>query len=333
MAARVQGLILGLGKAKQADIATIAASFLRFKKLNTSLTSTGFTTETDAPEIGKGNEFTSAAGVFPVAFTPGNSIEKYCSAEYLTWLLCYALGNVVEATAVYTITPIDPGTTLELPYFSVVEQLAEGGGQAIDNAYIGCCIEDFLLSFNSGVGRQSAKVTANWIGGGKLTTPSGVSVPALQAETGLLSQMMTVITIDGVDYVAAKGTISGSIGWKNNLSRGTFPGSGIQNGAAIAGRIEIGSRAPSLELTVRLLHTSTEQALLLAQTTGTATITFQFDATHLITFVFQSVSLEAVENTDADGLAAVKVMVAPKFHATNGILTVTAKCGVSGIGQ
>lgn len=333
MAARVQGLILGLGKAKQADISTIAASFLRFKKLNMDLTSSGFQTENDAPEIGKGNEFISAAGVFPTAFTPGNRLEKYCSAEYLTWLLCYALGGVAEVAAVYTITPIDNGTTLELPYFSVVEQVPEGGGSAIDNAFIGCAIEDFLLSFNQGVGRQSASVSANWIGSGKITTPSAVTVPAVQSETGLLAAMITALTINGVDYVTAKTNISGSIGWKNNLTRGYFPGSGTQNGAALCGRIEIGARVPSFQFTVRLLATSAELTKLLAQTTGTATITFQFDATHLITFIFQSVSFEMVDNTEAGGIVAVQVTVAPKWHSSNGVLTCTAKCGVTGIAQ
>ncbi len=333
MAARVQGLILGLGKAKQADIVTASASFLRFKKSNMDLTSPGFMTETDAAEIGKGNEFISTAGVYPVAQEPGGRIDKFCSAEYLTWLLCYSLGNVVEATGVYTIIPIDPGTTLELPYFSWVEQVPEGGGAAVDNLFIGNSLEDFTLTFSSGVGRSSATVTANWVGSGNTVSPSAITVPAVQAETGLLSQMITALSINGVDYVAAKTTISGTIGWKNNLTRGYFPGSGIQNGAGIAGRIEIGARVPTFTFTVRLLATSLEYAKLIAQTTGTATITFQFDSAHLITFLFQSVSFETVTNTEASGIVAVNVTVAPKYSVSTGLLTCTAKCGVTGIGQ
>ena len=52
MSARVQGLILGLGNAKQADIATASASFLRFKKIDTTLTSPHPVTENDAAEVG-----------------------------------------------------------------------------------------------------------------------------------------------------------------------------------------------------------------------------------------------------------------------------------------
>ena len=54
-----------------------------------------------------------------------------------------------SAPYTYTIVPIDPGTTLELPYFSLVEQVAEGGGKAVDNLYVGCAIEDFTYQFST----------------------------------------------------------------------------------------------------------------------------------------------------------------------------------------
>ena len=43
---------------------------------------------------------------------------------------------------------------------------------AIDNLYIGCAIEDFTYQFNYGPGRASSKMTVNWVGSGLLTTPS-----------------------------------------------------------------------------------------------------------------------------------------------------------------
>jgi len=334
MAARLQNLILGLGKAKQADISTIAASFLRFKKLNMDLTSTGFSTENDAAEIGKGDEFISVAGVFPVAYSPGGRLEKYSSAEFMTWALCYALGNVVEASSIYTITPIAPGTTLELPYLSVVEQVPEGGATCIDNAFIGCAVEDFLYEFSYGPGRASGKVTVNWVGSGKLTTPSAVTVPAVQTENNMLTASMA-LTIIGVDTVTLKTILKGSFGWKNNLmtNAGFFPGSGMQNGAQIRGRLEIGARMPTFQFTARLLTGSSEYAKLIAQTTGTVVLTVTYDATHTVTLTFASVSFEMVENTEVDGLVAVTVTCAVK--ATSGGVTVTAvaKCGISGIAQ
>ncbi len=334
MAARIQQKILGLGKAKQTNISTISASFLRFKQLNAQLAPTGFNTENDANEIGKGNEFISAAGVFPVAYNPAGRLDKYSSAEFMVWALCYALGNVTEVTGLYTIIPIDPGTTIELPYFSVVEQVAEGGGSALDNAFVGCAIEDFAYEFNYGPGRQSGKCTVNWVGSGLLTTPSAVTVPATLAEHYMLSAGMA-LTINGVDFVSAKTILSGTIGWKNNLmlNTGFFPGSGLQNGAAVRGRLEIGPRVPSLTFTARLLATSTEYAQLIAQTTGTAVLTISFDSTHTVTFTFQSVSFETVDNGEQDGIVSVTVICAPKYDPTNGVLTISAKCGIVGIAQ
>jgi hypothetical protein len=334
VATRIQGLVLGLGKAKQANISTASASFLRFKQINTDVSSNGFSTESDKDEIGKGNEFTSAAGVYPVAFSPGRRIEKFATAEFVTWAVAYGLGNVAEASSIYTILPIDPATTLELPYFTLVEQLAEGGGSAIDNAFVGCAIDDWQLDFNIGPGRQSAKFSCSWMGSGLLTSPSGVSVPALTTEHHMLGASMA-LTINGRNYVSDKTILKGSLGWKNNLmgDAGFFPGSGVQSGAAVRGRLEIGNRVPSFRFSARQLATSDEYTKLFAQTTGTAVLTLTFDSTHTVTFTLQSVSYRSVENTDQDGIASVTVEAEPKFDATNGVLTCTAKCGITGIGQ
>jgi hypothetical protein len=205
MAARVQQLILGLGSGKQASISAAAATFLRFKKLDTSLTTPKPVFENDAAEIGKGHEFITQT--FPSHYDVGNRIEKYASAEFVTWAVAYALGNIAQtgssAPYTYTITPLNPGTTLELPYFSLVEQVAEGGGNAIDNLHVGCAMEDFTYQFNYGPGRASSKMTVNWVGSGLLTTPSGITVPALTTENNMLAASMA-LTINGVDYVGSK---------------------------------------------------------------------------------------------------------------------------------
>ena len=168
MPARVQQLIMGLGKGKQTNIATAGTTFLRFKKLDTGLTTPKPIFENDAAEIGKGHEFITQT--FASHYEVANRLEKYASAEFVTWALAYGLGNIVQTGSVapytYTITPLNPGTTLELPYFSIVEQVAEGGGNAIDNLYVGCAIEDFTYQFNYGPGRASSKMTVNWVGSG-----------------------------------------------------------------------------------------------------------------------------------------------------------------------
>jgi len=335
MAARIQNKILGLGLGKQPDITTISPSFLRFRQLNMELAPSGFLTENDAAEIGKGDEFVSS--VFPVSWNPLARIDKYSSAEFMTWAFCYALGGVTEATGVYTIKPIDPCVDgLELPFFSVVEQVCESGGMALDNAFLGCAIEDVTYDFNYGPGRQSGRVTVNWVGSGKITTPSAVTVPAVVSEHYLLTGSMQC-TINGTNYITAKTLLSGQIAWKNNLllGPGFFPGSGMQDGAAIRGRLEIGVRASTFTFTARLLKNSVEYQLLIAQTTGTATVTVTFDATHTITFNYPMVQYETVINGEQDGLVSVTVNVATKSDpaASPAVapVTVTAQCGITGI--
>jgi hypothetical protein len=320
---------------KQADIDTISADFIRFRQLNSELAPSGLVTENDAAEIGKGDEFVSIAGVYPVSWNPLSRIDKYSSAEFMCWAFAYALGGVTEATGTYTIVPMDPCIDgLELPYFSVVEQVCESGGSALDNAFLGCAIEDVAWDFNYGPGRQSGKVTVNWVGSGKMTTPSGVTVPAAIAENYMLSASMTM-TINGTDYISTKTMLSGQIAWKNNLlvGPGFFPGSGVQNGAAVRGRLEYGARASTLTFTARLLKNSDEYQKLQNATTGPATITATFDATHTITFNYPSVQYETVVNGETDGIVNVTVTCATKSDGTSDPVSITAKCGITGIAQ
>ena len=337
MSARVQQLVLGLGSGKQAAIGTAAASFMRFKKIDTTVTTPKPVFENDAAEIGKGHEFITQT--FPSHYEVANRIEKYASAEYVTWACAYALGNVAQtgsaAPYTYTIVPIDPGTSLELPYFSIVEQVPEGGGKAVDNLYVGCAIEDFTYQFNYGPGRASSRLTVNWVGSGLLTTPSGVVVPALTTENNMLAASMA-LSINGVDYVANKRILSGSVSWKNNLllNAGFFPGSGLQNGLQVRGRMEIGARVPAFQFTVRLVNGSTEYNTLVNQTTGTATLSVQHDAGNSVAFSFPQLAFQVAENTEVDGIVAVSVTGAPQYNTTqNTVISVTTKCGITGIAQ
>lgn len=335
MAARIQNKVLGIGANRQADIVTPSTTFIRFRQLNAELAPSGMQTENDAAEIGKGNEFISSTGVYPVSWNPLARIDKYSSAEFMTWAFGFALGGVTEVTGTYTIVPLDPCVNgLEMPYFTVVEQVCESGGMALDNAFIGCAIEDVTYDFSYGPGRQSGRVTANWVGSGKMTTPSAIVVPAPVAEHYMLSGSMQM-NINGTDYITARTMLSGQISWKNNLLMGPgfYPGSGVQNGAAIRGRIEMGARAVTLTFMARLLKNSTEYTKLLAHTTGTAVITTTFDATHTMTFSFHSVEYEAVVNGEQDGIVTVAVTVAPKYDPTLGVLTITSQCGITGIAQ
>lgn len=335
MATRVQALEIGLSIDKQADISTASTTFLHMEKTNEDITSVNYATVNDAAFIGKGNEFISDHGVFPVSQTPSNRIEFWGDATFLIWSLAYAMGDVQEATGLYTIQSLVPGTSLQLPYATIVEQLDESGSAAIDNAYLGCCVEDVTISMNSGPGPESVKVTTNWIGSGKYTSPSSVSLPDLSTNHFLPSSS-AALTVIGVDYVAATTIESVTIGIKNNLLEkdGFFPGSGTQNGASVRGRLEYGVRQYTLEFTARLLNNSAEFTKLVGQTTGTVVLTLTYDSTHTITFTYGAVSFERVDYTTVDGIACVHVVCAVKDpDGTGHPLVVTGKCAVTGIGQ
>ena len=337
MASRIQNKIYGLGLDAQADIHTASTTYLRFRQLNPELAPSGFQTENDAAEIGKGNEFISVNGVYPVSFSPLGRADKYSSAEFMTWGWAYALGGVSEAAGTYTITPVDPcANGLELPYFTVIEQVCESGGLSLDNAFIGCAVEDITYEFSYGPGRQSGKCTMNWVGSGKMQSPtSPLVVPPVVSEHYMLSGSMTM-NINGTDYITAKTMLSGQLAWKNNLllGPGFYPGSGMQNGAAIRGRLEIGTRTIGLTFTARLLKNSVEyQKLINPPAVATAVVTATFDATHNMTFTFHSVQYETVVNGEQAGIVDVTVNVACKDDPTNGVLTITPQCGITGIAQ
>lgn len=338
--ARVQGLVYALGSAKQADISTISSSFIRVPKLDMGVPFLDYGTETDKDWIGKGSEFVSAGGVYPTAYQFGGSVNRYGSAEFMLWSWLYALSNVTLSTGLYTAVPLDNAAGLEPLYFSIVGQLAGGGGTLFDEAYLGCAIDEVVTEFKYGPTLASIQQNCTYLGSGKHTIPSGVSVPATLAEKYMHSSSMA-ITVNGIDYVAgspgARTMLMGSIGWKNNIIRDMmyYPGSGTVDGAAVGGRMLIGNRVPTFSFTALLQSDSTEYAKLIAQTTGTAVVTFTFDATHFITFTFHSVSFEKVSRTQENGIVAVTVTVAPKTSdgTAAGCLTVTGKCGVSDLCQ
>lgn len=335
MPTRDQQLTFALGSAKQVNISTISPTFNTWRKLNPDIPFLLAETENDAAEIGKGNEFITE--VFKTAKSTTGRIEKYGSAEFTAWGWGYALGDVALASGLYTITPIDPNVTLELPYFTVAALLKEGGSQAIDEAHIGCSIEDVETVFHYGPGRASLRTTVNYSNAGNSILPSGIvgSVPAVLSENYMQSQSLTA-TINGVDIVSNKTALMGTMGWKNNLVlplRYT-PGSGIDgDGFAIGNRTFIGARVPTLSFTVFLLNTSAEYAALVSQTPSTATLHFQFDATHYCTWTYSRITFMRVSRANESGFVTVTVEVAPQYDPTNGVLVFTSKNDIADICQ
>ena len=216
---RLQELLIGFGKGKQTDIATanLLANIWQLKKLNASLANPKLGTENDAAEFGKGHEFPTQ--VFKTAWDVSGTIEKYLSAEIASWAMAFGLGKVVKTgttNLIYTCTPLIPanGDAAELPYFSFIEQIRPGAGVVVDRTAVGNVVEGWTISLGSGPGRANSKITVEFVGSGKVTEPSGITLPAATAEKLLPSASMT-LTINGVDYVTSKNIVSLETSWKN----------------------------------------------------------------------------------------------------------------------
>ena len=344
MPANIRELLIGFGKGKQTDIATanLVAAIWQLKKLNAALANPKLNTENDAEELGKGHEF--ATEVIKTSWDVNGTIEKYLSSDIAAWAMAFGLGKVVKSGTspnfTYTCTPLNPTSDgIELPYFSFIEQIRPGGSSVLDRMAVGCAVESWMISVGSGPGRANSKINIEFVGSGKLTEPSGITLPAATVEKLLLSASLS-LTINGVDYVTSKNIVSLEFGWKNNLrlDAGFFPGSGFQSAGdatsgAIRGRLECGNRQASLKFTARFSSGSTELASLKNQTTGTAVITLQYDTNNKLTVTFQKVSFSAAEVGETDGLVTVAVECQPQYDNTNGVISAVAQCNTDGIAQ
>ena len=221
MPANIRELLIGFGKGKQTDIATanLVAAIWQLKKLNAALANPKLNTENDAEELGKGHEF--ATEVIKTSWDVNGTIEKYLSSDIAAWAMAFGLGKVVKSGTspnfTYTCTPLNPTSDgIELPYFSFIEQIRPGGSPVLDRMAVGCAVESWMISVGSGPGRANSKINIEFVGSGKLTEPSGITLPAATVEKLLLSASLS-LTINGVDYVTSKNIVSLEFGWKNNL--------------------------------------------------------------------------------------------------------------------
>ena len=342
---RLQELLIAFGKGKQTDIATanLVANVWQLKKLNAQLANPKLNTENDAEEYGKGHEFPTQT--FKTSWDVSGTLEKYLSAEIAAWAMAFGLGKVVKSGTTpnftYTCTPLFPanGDAAELPYFSFIEQIRPGAGVVIDRMAVGCAVEGWTITLGSGPGRANSKINIEFAGSGKLTEPSGITLPAATLEK-LLPSASLALTINGVDYVTNKNIVSLEMSWKNNIrtDAGFFPGSGFQTAGdattgVIRGRLEFGNRQGGLKFTARYDNSSTELTKLKAQTTGTATITLTFDTNNSLAITWQKVAFATAEVGETDQVVTVAVEATPLYDSTNGIISAVAKCGVDGICQ
>lgn len=330
-AANIRELSIAFGKRKQTNIGTanILADIWKLRKLNATIVNPDFVVESDANEIGNTNEFATAT--YPSHVNIAGTLEKYASAEFVAWCAAFGLGAVVPTGTtpgfIYTCTPIVPVTGgIELPYFSYLEAMRQGGTDIFDRMYVGCVVNDFLVSLTTAPGRAASKCVANFIGCGDITDASGITHPTVTVEEALPAAT-AAFTALSIDYVTLKTIVSLEWGWNNNVQadNGFYPGSGAESGFAKRGRLEYGVRQPILRFVARFEDGSTEYTKLMGSTTGTVTLTQTFDANGTYTATWAQVAYKAVVLGETNGVVTVAVECEPQWSGT-AVLTVVAKC-------
>ncbi len=348
MSFNTQNQKLGVAYKAQSTLQTAngASDFWLLSKTSGGFGKMGINWDSDAADIGKGSEF--ATTLFPITKDVSLSVEKRLSSEFAAWLFQFGFGTANTVTAAegttgmkYTCKPMDVCDGLDMPAFSVVEQLGAGcpGGSGVDRMAVGCVVNDFKISFTSGPGRNNTLASANLVGCGKVTEPSAITLPTAPLTEHALSGSSATVTINGVDYVANKSLLSLEMTFSNAIrtDSGYFIGSGTEDGAAIRGRMERGTRAYGVNFVARLGTNSPELAALKAGTTGTAVInltgsTFETTHSNSLKVTYHKVQYQAVEIGDDNGIVTVSVNVTPLEHATNGVVTAEIVTQVSAIG-
>jgi hypothetical protein len=292
-------------------------------RTNSTLLQTELATETDAMDIGKGDEFPTT--VFKTSMSTALEFQKYATSEYMAWLFAFALGSCTKAAAgtgfTYASIPQDPTVAcINLPPFTYVEQIRPEPDSVVDRAAVGLVVNDFQLAMQSGPGRANCQVTAHYLGTGMLVNPSGMTMPVPTSEHLLNAAGATTLTINGIDYLMGTGAgrfNSLQFGWNNNVrtDSGYYPGSGLQNGFAMRGRMEFGTREATLSFVARAVLGSVEYNNLLNLTEGATTITVQGAVigagpeTHGMTISCPRTIISAENNGDADGIVTVNCTV------------------------
>ena len=280
--ANIQETKIAFGFSPQTDVATpnLITEMWSLTKVNPALSVVAPVNETNALDIGKGNEFPSQ--VFPSYQDATVALEKYVSSEFMAWLFCFTTGEATKTEAgttgfTYVAIPNDPAVTcINLPCFTWDEQIRPQPDSVIDRALIGAVVGDWTLTMSSGPGRANCRVACTLPGTGRAQSPGLTPLPDVTQEH-FLNAAGATITINGIDYVLAQSFISLDFRWNNNvrLDTGFYPGSGTENGYAVRGRMEYGVREMTLNFVARAQKGSLEYNNLINQVEGPASFGVQ----------------------------------------------------------
>jgi hypothetical protein len=301
---------IGFKQQNALGVALAAADMVSLHQTQSDLMQVSPVNEDDSQDIGKGVYTTQ---LFKSYMDAGGPWNGYLTSEAFCILNAFALGNATKAATVATggfkYTSAAPDFTsiaLDLPVNTALFQ----EGNTIDEMLIGLALEEFTINYKSGGGRENATFTSTWLGTGAYTKPSGLTMPAIYAEHELNAGGLSALTLIGYDYLSNKRFVDLTYGWKNNIrdASSRFPGSGNQGGYQLRGRMRRGSPTITLTATVEVATGTSEEDALLAQTTGTGTITCLGDEiasgpeSHQAKLSFAKLGVKTSKKGDSDGI-------------------------------
>lgn len=328
---------IGFKQQNALTVPLVAGDMVSLRQTNTDFIQATPINEDDEKDLGKGVYITA---IFASHWEAGGPWNGRMSAEAMAIATGFALGFLTAKAAttgaggfLYTYhEPILATTGLDLPTTTMALQIRTGGSAITDKAIVGVACEEFGFNFRTGPGRDNATFTSQWSGTGQNVKPSTITIPTSYAENSLNAGGIFALTLIGFDYLTNKRFVNCDFKWKNNIrdQSGYFPGSGTQSGFQLKGRLRRG--APNITLTgqVECDSGSSEEDLLLAQTTGTGVIHvrgaqvgagpefFGWKVT------FYLLTVKAAKIGDADGIAAYNLEYTVMQDPVNGVMLIEA---------
>ena len=336
-----QGIQIGMGFKKQSALQTalVAADIWTLRSTNQDVPQPVLNNESDKDDLGKGVYATQVYKSHQDSSYPRNGL---LTSEWGVMLTAFGLGATVKTaagTGGFKYTSVAPNlslTDLEMPSTTMVVKIPDGSGSGYltDSALVGMCCEEFGFQLTSGVGRQNAQFTSQWVGSGKYVKPSTITIPAAYGEHSLNSGGITTLTMIGINYLTSNRFISFSFTWKNNirLDSGYFPGSGSQSGYQLRGRMRRGVPTITCSAVAEAVSGSAEEDALLNQTEGTLVMLLSGaavsggGANHSLKITGHRVVAKAAPIGQNDNIVTYNMELEFLEHATNGVLTTEAIC-------
>lgn len=345
MSANIRELLSAVAIHKQTGIAVLpsAADFITMSKVNAAASNVNYINETDALDIGKGDEW--ARQVISSHIDAAVDFEKYASSEIGAFIAVFGLGSWVETadtgTSQYVAQPLDPVMGgIELPYTAYVEKVRTGAATVIDRALRGAVVQSWSLELTSGPGRQNTKMNFQLVGTGDIVQPSGVLIPTTPMFEHAVKP--TLFTIGAENYVTERSFVSLSLTYNNNirLDQGCFPGSGYDSSLyQKRGRLENGDRTITLQLVARMRAGSTEFDKLKAKTHGPTSVLCNGEtiagtppSPNDFKVDFPDSIISAAVIGDDAGILTVQVDVTPVRLPGQPIMFVTVNTPLAGVG-